>query len=143
MSQTMKSSSPLDAVRDLFGDAADAKAVPEWPSSTEPMPTSINTPLQRPSWHRSNSPEIDIASKLLEVTKMMDVMMNEMAEIKKELTAAKTAPAAAAARMDPMQQPDTDAWAAYRISMASGQGVATTAPPGYPSAGAGAIVPVS
>ena len=59
----------------------------------------------------------------------MDVMMKELAEVKKELTAARTAPTAAA-RVDPMQQPDADAWAAYRISAASGQGVAPATPPG-------------
>ena len=145
MSQAMKSSSPVDAVRGLFDDAADtnwaAAAVPEWPSSTEPMRSSLNTPLPH---RRSGSPDPqDIAiftGKLLEMSKMMDVMMKEMAEVKKELTMAKMAPTAAA-HMDPMQQPYADAWAAYRVSVASGQGAAPATPPGYPSAGAGAAVP--
>ena len=100
MSQAMKSSSPQDAVRDLFGNAADETAVPDWPSSTEPMRASLNTPLPH---RRSGSPEPQelaiITGKLLEMSKMMDEMMKEMAEVKKELTMTKTAPM----RMDPMQ----------------------------------------
>ena len=128
----MKSSSPQDAVRDLFGNAADETAVPDWPSSTEPMRASLNTPLPH---RRSGSPEPQelaiITGKLLEMSKMMDEMMKEMAEVKKELTMTKTAPM----RMDPMQQPDADAWAAYRVGVTSGQSVGPTTPPGYPSAG--------
>ena len=134
----MKSSSPQDAVRDLFGNAADMTAVPDWPSSTEPMRASLNTPLPH---RRSGSPEPQelaiITGKLLEMSKMMDEMMNEMAEVKKELTMTKTAPM----RMDPMQQPDADAWAAYRVGVTSGQSVWQTTPPGYTSAGAVAAVP--
>ena len=154
MSQAMKSSpaaavspSALAAVRALFDAAADTAPVPEWPSSAEPaiepMRASINTPSPR---RRSASPAPQditvITGKLFEMSKMMDVMMKELAEVKKELTAARTAPTAAA-RVDPMQQPDADAWAAYRISAASGQGVAPATPPGYPSAGAGAVVPLT
>ena len=150
MSQAMKSSSPQDAVRDLFGNAADETAVPDWPSSTEPMRASLNTPLPH---RRSGYPEPQelaiITGKLLEMSKMMDEMMNEMAEVKKEFTMTKTAPM----RMDPMQQPDADALAAYRVGVTSGHGVGAaqsgfpgaaplpTTPPGYPSAGAGAAVP--
>ena len=141
------SPSALAAVRALFDAAAETAPVPEWPSSAEPaiepMRASINTPSPR---RRSASPAPQditvITGKLFEMSKMMDVMMKELAEVKKELTAARTAPTAAA-RVDPMQQPDADAWAAYRISAASGQGVAPATPPGYPSAGAGAVVPLT